>query len=257
MDVILSAKHHLYVQSVGEGSPTILLLHGWAVSGRIWERFLERWPKDGGRLLVPDLRGTGWSAKPRHSYSLDDYASDVVQLIDQFGLSNLVLVGHDMGGTIAMRVALERPQALSRLALVAPIPPSGMAMLEPDVALYRSLGGHKQGMEQLLGMMMAHRPPPALFERLVADTASVALEAFLGGFDAFRTAAFADRVGAIRVKTVVLGGEADLQLPPAVLQAQVAARIPGATFVLIPGVGHYPQVEAPAEFAGLLRQHIA
>jgi pimeloyl-ACP methyl ester carboxylesterase len=252
MQVILSQDHHLHVRALGEGSPTVLLLHGWAVSGRIWDPFVEHWPLEAGRLLIPDLRGTGWSAKPHKGYSLDDYTSDVVKLIDEFHLNDIVLVGHSMGGTIAMRVALERPQSLLKLVLVSPVPPTGIPLLEPDIAFFRSLGGHRQGAEQMLGMMMARRPAGAIFERLVDETSNVAIEAFLGGLDAWRTASFAERVGAISTPTVVMGGEEEQPLAPAFLQAQVVARIPGATFVMVPGVGHYPHVEAPADFAALL-----
>lgn len=257
MDVRLDATHHLHVRSAGDGDLNFLLLHGWAVSGSIWDVFVEHWPAGAGKLLIPDLRGTGFSAKPQTGYSLDDYTNDIVKLIDQMQLSQLVLVGHSMGGTIAMRVALERPQALAKLVLVSPVPPSGVPFSDGELAFFRSLFGTRQGAEQVLGMMMASKPSVAVFERAIASVASVVQEAFLGGFDAWRTAAFADRVGGITTPTVVLGGEQEQPLSPAVLQASVVGRIPGATFVPIPGVNHYPQIEATEAFIKLLREQAA
>lgn len=257
MDVKCSAAHHLHVRHAGSGSRKLLLLHGWAVSGRIWEPLIENWPEGAGELLIPDLRGTGWSAKPREGYTLDDYVADIVHVIDELKLAELILVGHSMGGVIAMRVALERPQALKQLVLVSPVPPGGVPLSEGDVAYFRSLGGTRAGAEQVLGMMMTRKPDAAAFERAASTASTVAIEAFLGGFDAWRTANFADRVGAITTPTVVFGGELEQPLSPALLKEHVVSRIPGATFVPVPEVGHYPFVESPIEFARLLRASLS
>jgi non-heme chloroperoxidase len=255
---MISDSHSLYVRSVGEGDPTLLLLHGWAVSGAVWDQLIRHWPATGGRLLVPDLRGSGRSARPERGYSLDDYTQDIVKFIDAFMQAEhekpptLVLVGHAMGGTIAMRVALERPHAVSKLVLISPLPANGVPLEEPDVAYFRSLGGRLEGAAQLLRMMMAHEPEPTVFSQLVNDSANVSLAAYHGAFDAWRTAGFAHRLNAITTPTVVMGGEVEQPLSPALLRAQVVSRIPGATFVPVPGVGHYPHVETPVEFASLL-----
>lgn len=244
MNIELPTGVRLNVHERGEGAPTYLLIHGWAVSGLVWEPILERWPASAGRALAPDLRGAGFSSKPREGYTLDNYAGDVVALIDALELSDLVLVGHSMGGCIAQRVALDRPDALRSLVLVSPVPASGVPLGDEHIALFRSLGGHREGVEQVLSMVMAKRPDEAVFERMVRDGATVCLEAFLDGFDAWRTASFGDRVGDIRAPTVVLGGTDEQPLNPAFLQAEVVDKIPGARFVALDGSGHYPQAEA-------------
>lgn len=237
----------------GRGERVALLIHGWAVSGDIWAPVLERWPEDGPRLLAVDLRGTGWSSKPRDGYTLEAYAADVIGVIDALGLRDLVLVGHSMGGTIAMKVAIARPQALRRLVLISPVPASGVPFKDEELAFFRSLGGSREGAEQVLGMMMASRPSQAAFDRAVLGMASVVPEAFYGGFDAWRTADFAGRVGEISAPTVVFGGEVEQPLSPAVLQAAVVAPISGARFEALPGVSHYPQLECTDALTGHLR----
>jgi pimeloyl-ACP methyl ester carboxylesterase len=252
MNINLPNGLHIHVRSRGEGAPTVLLVHGWAVSGRIWDELMERWPATAGRLLVPDLRGSGWSSKPRDGYSLDRHRDDILELIDQLNLSDLVLVGHSMGGTIAMKVALERRTALSKLILVSPVPACGVPFSDADVAYFRTLGGTRQGAEQVLTTMMTRKPSQELLDRVIDHTASVALEAFLEGFDAWRTASFADQIAAISTPTIVFGGEGEQPLSPDLLKQEVVARIRGASFRAIAGVGHYPQVEAPDEFVALL-----
>jgi non-heme chloroperoxidase len=246
MNVELSTGVRLHVRErpgSGPGAPSYLLIHGWAVSGAVWDPILERWPDAAGRVLVPDQRGTGYSDKPRTGYTLDAYAGDMVALIDQLGLSDLVLVGHSMGGTIAQKVALERPAALRSLVLVSPVPASGVPFDDGQIAYFRSLGGTREGAEQVLGMMMPTRPER--FEQMVRDVATVSMDAFLGGFDAWRTASFGERLSALKVPTLVLGGTHEPPLTPEFLNAEVVSKIAGARFELLQGLGHYPQYEAP------------
>lgn len=241
----------LHLREGGQGSPTTLLLHGWAVPGDVWDPVLARWPDNAGRVLAPDLRGTGWSSKPREGYALEDDVQDVVALIDALGLKDVVLVGHSKGGVIAQRVALERPDALRALVLVCAVPASGVPLDDGTIGFFRSLCGHRDGANQIVTMVMA-KQAPELVAPLVDKMASVCIESALGGFDAWRTADFADKVGAIRTPTLVIAGGGETVLPPPLLQQTIVDRIPGSRMQVIDGVGHYPQLEAPDELTALL-----
>lgn len=236
----------------GSGPPT-MLLHGWAVPGAVWRNIVDRWPADAGPLYVLDQRGTGWSSKPESGYTLDDYAADVAAVIDQLGLKELKLVGHSMGGTIALLVALLRPGALRKVCLVNPVPPSGVPLDEQQVAYFRSLGGHRQGAEQVISMTTVRPVDRAVLDELLRDAASVSSACFHGAFDAWRGASVVDRVKELRVPVDVISGVDERILPPAFLQATVVDVVPGARWVGIPG-GHYPQLESPDELLAALRE---
>ncbi|MCA9682437.1 MAG: alpha/beta hydrolase, partial [Myxococcales bacterium] len=159
--VALPGGVDLFLRELGEGEPATLLIHGWAVPGTVWDPVLEHWPAAGGRVLAPDLRGTGWSSKPREGYALADDVADVLALIDAIDApGGLNLVGHSKGGLIAQRVAIERPQALRKLVLVSPVPAAGVALDEATVGFFESLCGHREGAEQLIGMMLASPAAP-------------------------------------------------------------------------------------------------
>jgi len=92
----------------GEGDALLVLIHGLAATARVWAPMLEqaprRWP---GRWIAPDLRGHGGSAAAG-SYTTADYATDVAGLIMRSGASSVTLLGHSMGGVIALALAGEQ-----------------------------------------------------------------------------------------------------------------------------------------------------
>ncbi|MDB5710411.1 MAG: hypothetical protein JWL96_2481 [Sphingomonas bacterium] len=89
----------------GKGDALLVLIHGLATTARVWAPMLEqaprRWP---GRWIAPDLRGHGGSA-PGASYAASDYAADIAGLIERSGASSVTLLGHSMGGVIALTLA--------------------------------------------------------------------------------------------------------------------------------------------------------
>ncbi len=101
---------------LGEG-PVVVLIHGITSSSRTWLKVLpalaERYT-----VIAPDLLGHGLSAKPRGDYSLGAYASGIRDLLSVLGLGRATVVGHSLGGGIAMQFAYQFPQSIDRLVLV-------------------------------------------------------------------------------------------------------------------------------------------
>lgn len=241
----------LFARTFGQGPDATVLVHGWNVSGYIWDETVKRWPASLGKLVVPDLRGAGWSSKPASGYSLEAYAGDVSALVKHLlanGSSSVRLVGNSMGGAVAQLVALDAELALRKLVLVSPVPGSGVPLPPEALAFFRSAAGKRSASRAVIGSAMAKAPDDVVFERILDGSASVRVEACLESFDAWRNASFADRIGAIKATTVVLGGDAEPYMPPAFLNEAVTSKIPGATFVALPGAGHYPMAETPDLF---------
>jgi non-heme chloroperoxidase len=258
MKVALHDSHHLHVRVHGDGAPDVLLLHGWVVSGEVWQPVIDRWPAHGaGRLLVPDLRGTGWSSKPSSGYRPEDHAADVSSLIDALSLGRVVLVGHSMGGLVAQRVAIDRPEAVARLTLVCPVPASGAPMNDEQVAYLHALGGHHDGVRQVITMLFAQEPERAVVERVVLAASATSEGAYHEALDAWRKASFADRLSSVAAPTLVVGCASDAVQPPSILRREVVARIPGARYVELANCGHYPQMEAPDALTRALLEEAA
>jgi pimeloyl-ACP methyl ester carboxylesterase len=103
---------------VNEGAPKLLLLHGWRDHGRSWDR-VARALRNDFHILAPDLRGHGDSARsPDADYSMTAYLADVAELLDQAGFTELSLIGHSMGGNLAVRYSAIFPERIRRLVAI-------------------------------------------------------------------------------------------------------------------------------------------
>src|SRR5262249_24562302 len=100
----------------------VVMLHGWVASAYSFRHELEALPTLGARCIAVDLRGFGLSDKPaaRDSYTLAAYVADLDALLDALSLLRVVLVGHSMGGGIALAYAMSRPDRVRGLVLLAP-----------------------------------------------------------------------------------------------------------------------------------------
>src|SRR5438128_8826240 len=99
-------------------NPVLLLVHGIAGSSQTWDEVIPSLARD-YTVIAPDLLGHGESAKPRGDYSLGAYASGLRDLLAVLGHDRATIVGHSLGGGVAMQFAYQFPQICERLALVA------------------------------------------------------------------------------------------------------------------------------------------
>jgi pimeloyl-ACP methyl ester carboxylesterase len=107
----------LYFVEAGKGSE-VMLLHGYPLDHSIWNPIVPFLTRD-ARLIMPDLRGNGQSPSPDGIYSMQEMASDVLNLMDELRVEKIILVGHSMGGYVALSLLHHYPQRVSGLALVA------------------------------------------------------------------------------------------------------------------------------------------
>jgi pimeloyl-ACP methyl ester carboxylesterase len=132
----------IHVAEAGQGAP-LVLLHGWPQHWWCWRHLIGPLARS-YRVLVPDLRGFGWSQAPPGTYAKATFAADVLALLDLEGLERVSVIGHDWGGYAAFLLALEHPERLERLvALDIPPPWRGAFQLRhltlPLLASYQVL----------------------------------------------------------------------------------------------------------------------
>ena len=99
-----------------ESSPPVLAIHGITASHLAWQLVAEALPDL--RIIAPDLRGRGRSSELPGPYGFDQHADDLARLIDQLGLGPVPIVGHSMGGFVAVAVAHRHPELISGVLLL-------------------------------------------------------------------------------------------------------------------------------------------
>lgn len=106
------------VRELGEG-PAVLLIHGWSLSGEVWDRQMRVLAESGRRVIALDQRGHGGSDAPLHGYGIADLADDAMDVLGALGISRASVVGWSLGGMVALRMAHVRPELVERLVMVA------------------------------------------------------------------------------------------------------------------------------------------
>jgi non-heme chloroperoxidase len=144
----------IYVEDLNEGADkTILFIHGWPGSHRLFEYQFDVLPKLGYRCIGVDTRGFGDSDKPYKGYNFDRLSDDIRCIIDTLSLKDITLAGHSNGGAIAVRyMARHKGYGVSKLALIAAVSPS--LIKRPDFPY----GLDKKTVEQLIKETYKDRP---------------------------------------------------------------------------------------------------
>ena len=236
-----SGKIWIADQRRDNDSPAALLIHGAGGSHLNFPIQLRRHAR--WNAILPDLPGHGKSA-PAGRDTVADYGLDMLALLDALDIESAILVGHSMGGAIALWLALEYAERVAGLALVC----TG-ARLPVNPALIDSIvAAPDDTITQLLRWMWA----PGADDALVSASESVLREcprAVLA--DDFRACANFDvrgRLREIRAPTLVVAGELDKMTPPK-LSEELAAGIADARLCEIPGAGHMAHLEQPQAVA--------
>jgi pimeloyl-ACP methyl ester carboxylesterase len=129
----------LYVEDHGDGVP-VILLHGWPDSARLWRHQVPVLVDNGFRVITPDMRGFGRSARPEQvaAYSLRNSVADVTAILDKLGVQTAHVVGHDWGAGVAWLTAILHPDRVRTLTVISvPHPLAPRTLRQYEMAWYQ------------------------------------------------------------------------------------------------------------------------
>lgn len=267
--------------STAPNGKTVLLLHGKHFFGAYWESTIRALAQAGFRVVVPDQIGFGKSSKPDLHYSFELLAAGTRRLLRYLHVEKAAVVGHSMGGMLAVRFALMYPELTTALVLENPlgledyrdkIPYTGLT-----AAYEANLGITEASLRKLIGSYFVTWKPeyePYVLVpyrwTLSPEYTRQALTSALTYQMIYAQPVLQD-LPKLRVRTLLVIGQADRttlgqgQVAKEVLETlgdypalgrKAAASIPGATLVEIPGVGHVPHLEASARFEAALLEFL-
>lgn len=252
----------LNIYDRGSG-PVLLFVHGFPLNHTMWYEQLDEFAST-HRVIAPDLRGLGGSEVTEGAVSMEQYADDLAILLDVMQIRGKVaLCGLSMGGYIAFEFVRKYQQRLSALVLCdtktaadKPAQAKGRRQMA-DMARREGTAPVADAMlPKLLGKKTLKNKPDVVDSVrqmiLTADPRGVA-SAQLGMAERRDSE---DVLATINVPTLVIVGEDDALAPPAEMR-EIASKIKGAQFVVLPGVGHMPPVEDPRAFNTALRTFLA
>lgn len=242
----------------GRAGPPVALLNGIAMSIGNWRPVVELLAAAGRPVLCHDFRGQMLSARGAGPYSLRSHAEDLAALLDLLGLERIHLVGTSYGGEVALEFALAFPGRAASLAvfdsvsfadpfLVAAVEGWKACALADPVAFYRSIIAWNYSNEYI----GSHREELAKRESAIASLPRAWFEDFAELCDSFLAIDLKGKVGAIGVPTLVSWAELDI-LKGERYSRDLAAEIPGARLIEIPGSGHAVAMERPEAVARAL-----
>ena len=243
---------------VSGGGPPVLLVHGWLSSGRVWDRLANRLAQ---RFTVYslDLSGFGESDKPISGYGVRYGSRLLYAFCAHFGLTRAAVVGHDIGGDMAVKLAADHPDVVGRLVLVStPADEDQMdlptllwlATLPVVGPLFYTLGRY---IRPLRGLWM--RPfvsdPGALTQETIDDAGRATPASVTKTLGVARRELSRSRLvrqaGIIKVPVLVIVGEEDQIVDPQAA-SDWARALPAVEIVLIEDTGHLPMLERAGEF---------
>jgi 3-oxoadipate enol-lactonase len=260
---ISSGDARIGIEDVGSGDDVIVFIHGFPLSREIWAEQI-RAISARTRVVAIDLRGMGTSSVTEGPYLMESLAGDVAAVLDHLGIERATLVGHSLGGYVALAFARMYVERLARLALVA----SRITADTPEAAQHRrELAGDAEAthsnariiaefVQRTLGATTRREHPEIAekFEKIAEKNDPRGLAAMLRGM-AMRDSA-EDIAGDVGVPVLVVAGEEDPLVPQAETSAMAAA-FPAGSLVWIPGAGHVPMLETPAALSAVLGEWTA
>lgn len=258
---VVAGTVELHVEVSGKGVP-VFLLHGLGLRGQLWNRVRQSFGP-GYQLVVVDLRSAGRSIETqREELSLARWADDLEAVRQKLGIDRPVLVGHSLGGSIALKYALEHPEHVGALVLIGA--EANLSNLAPR------MNSSAERIETLgMGAWVEDfwsKNPPFAEASLARDPSMLTeyrdlllendAEDYVRQCRAIAAAeSLGDRLGEVTHPTLVLvGGQDDRTLPEH--GRQLARDIPGARVVELPDVGHSIPLEAPEETASAIARFL-
>jgi len=260
MSSIVTERGIVHYEAFGRGQP-VVLLHCWLGSWNYWMSTMEFLAGHKFKTYALDFWGFGESAK-QGAFSVDEYVEMVDQFMERMGLATAHMMGHSMGGTVSLSLALTHPQRVSKVAVVgSPIVGSGLSLLL-KAAGYRSVARLLYGIPGVLPALLRvlsvtyARDARRLWGLLSADISRTTVDSFSRSIGDLRRTDLRPRLHECRVPAMGIYGRKDNIVNPK--QGELLrARIASYTLHTFEGSGHFPMLDETQRFHNTILSFLA
>jgi pimeloyl-ACP methyl ester carboxylesterase len=245
----------------GLSKQNTVFIHGNLASTKWWGPTLTEWKKAGSMgsadLICADWRGCGQNAdwSQDSAFSIEDLAADFLQLIETENLGQVNLVGHSLGGLIALQMMVMQPKIVNKTVLLDSVGAKGVVFDDSMYEAFRQMAASRDLTKMVILSTIANSDQlPAAFTESLADDAFKAVKGIgTSVLEILKTVNMEEALKAVNTPTLVLHGTKDAVIPLKDSE-HLASLLPNAKLQTLADVGHCWNVENPAAFTQTLRQ---
>ncbi len=258
MSSITTDQGILHYEVYGKGKP-VILLHGWLGSWGLWQETMT-YLGQSYRTYALDFWGFGESGRKLDTYQVDDFINLVDQFMDKLGIVSAPLVGHSMGGTVSLSVALRYPERVEKVVIIgSPIVGSSLAFPlklagQRVIAflLFSLFGVFRAGMRVASPFICRDPNFPDMMDR---DLSRTTLESFLNSIASLRRTDLRPALHQINVPVMGMFGDRDNIVHPRQWQPLLAG-VPSARIERFKNAGHFIMLDEPQPFQAKLKDFL-
>jgi 3-oxoadipate enol-lactonase len=237
-------------------APVLVLSHALGLSLAMWDPQVPRLSEQ-RRLLRYDHRGHGGAPVSPGPYTIEELGRDLLHLLDRLGLKRVSFCGLSLGGMVGIWLGANAPDRIDRLVLCC----TAARMLRPDDFAARARQVRQQGMASIADVLVGRWFTPA-FAASQPDTVAgvramllaTPVEGYAGACEAIARMDLRDDLSRIKAPTLVIAAAEDQSTPPE-QGREIAQRMAGAGFVLIPNASHLANLEQPEAVTDRILRH--
>ncbi len=260
MATLVTEQGVIHYEAFGRGRP-VVLLHGWMNSWAVWRDSIEVLGRD-FRLYAIDFLGFGDSGDQASEFSVNNFTAMVGSFMDRMGIVKAPLVGHSMGGTVSLNVALAQPEKVVKVIVVgSPIEGKSLSPLLKLAANRQWIGLGKKAPPMYDVFQAGFRPFLRgysyfqLGKMLTEDVSKLDLQPFIESITTLRETDLRERVGTLHMPIMGVYGKKDAIVDPG--QAKVLKQYaPESQIAWFENSGHFPMMDEPDRFHETVREFL-
>jgi len=263
MSSIVTSQGIVHYEAYGRGRP-VILLHGWINSWGVWQDVMIDLAENGRyKVYALDFWGFGESGKENTPpFKVESYVQMVDQFMEILGIECAPILGHSMGGTVALGVALNYPQRVTKIGAVgSPIQGRSLnfflRMAARDwVQLAQSLPSITHLIVTTLVRINTAGDSVRVRKMLLHDVDKTSMESFFRSIGDLRRTDLSERLNQLAAPVLGVYGQHDNIVDPHQVELLVQ-KVPGSHTVVMPKSRHFPMLDEPEEFNAAVRQFLA
>ncbi|MBN1123314.1 MAG: alpha/beta hydrolase [Anaerolineae bacterium] len=264
MPTLVTNQGVVHYEVVGSGPP-VILIHGWTQAWNTWRSTIETFQGE-YRMYAPDLWGFGESDKERfESFTVPDFIDLIADFMDALGIDRVPIMGHSMGGTTALGVAMKYPERVEKVAVV------GSPINGKSLSFFLKLAGTRLVASAMLAgentpllktfirlwsPFVSRQNPNLFYDMTIKNSEGFNVDSFFSSIRSLRLTDFTNDVEQIKIPAMGVYGLRDVIVMPNQLKT-FNQHVPNGIGIGVKDAGHFVMWDQPEEFNKAFRQFMA